>query len=124
MKKKTIHLIPRLVKVWVKLTPEMRRRLTRLMHSTPGTMRQYVEGRREISPELAIRLEKATDTLGVEPLNRMQLNKTCNQCEYARLACGRKLNLEEAARIADLRGEHGGSAVEVRAVTKESGKGR
>lgn len=84
MRKKKIELIPRLVKLWTHLTPEMRRRLTKLMHSTPGTMRQYVEGRREISPELAVRFEKATETLDVERLNRMQLNHTCRACEYAR----------------------------------------
>ncbi len=84
MRKKKIELIPVLVKLWTRLTPEMRRRLTKLMRSTPGTMRQYVEGRREISPDLAIRFEKATETLDVERVNRMQLNHTCRACEYAR----------------------------------------
>ncbi len=86
MRKKNIEPSPRLVRIWTKLTIDMRSRLTKLMHSTPGTMRQYVEGRREISPELAIRLEKAADALGIEPINRTQLSKTCHDCEYAK-AC-------------------------------------
>jgi hypothetical protein len=70
------------------LTPEMRRRLTKLMRTTPGTVRQYVEGRRTISSGMAIRMEKATLTLGVEPLNRRDLSMVCHDCEYARACAG------------------------------------
>jgi hypothetical protein len=57
------------------------------MRSTPGAMRQYIEGRRHISPDIAIRLEKATLTLGVDPISRMTLNQTCRRCDFARAAC-------------------------------------
>jgi hypothetical protein len=90
MKRKNPKPIPKLLTLWTSLTPEMRRRLTKLMHSTPGTVRQYVEGRRTISAEMAVRMEKATITLGVEPLSRMVLNKTCHDCEYARACVGKK----------------------------------
>lgn len=81
--------IPKLLALWEKLTPEMRTRLTKLMHSTPGTVRQYVEGRRTISAGMAIRMEKATETLDVDRLNRRDLSQTCHDCEYA-IACTTK----------------------------------
>ena len=87
--KPTPRPVARLVKLWRFLTPTMRERLTALMRSTPGTMRQYVEGRRSISPDIAIRFEKATYKLGVDPVNRMQLSPTCKKCEYA-LRCNPK----------------------------------
>jgi len=94
MKRKSPKPIPKLSALWTSLTPEMRRRLTKLMHTTPGTVRQYVEGRRTISPDMAIRMEKATITLGVEPLNRRELSKTCHDCEYAKACTAKKGELK------------------------------
>ena len=75
--------VARLVKLWRTLTPEMHERVAVLMKSSTNNLRQYVFGRRNISPEVAIKFEKATYELGLEPVNRMQLSPTCRNCEYA-----------------------------------------
>ncbi len=92
MQRKNPKPVKQLVKLWKFLTPTMRERLTRLMKSTPGAMRQYVEGRRSISSDMAIKFEKATLTLGVDPISRMTLNETCRRCEFAKLACELQLD--------------------------------
>ena len=77
---------PKLERMWREMTPELRRQFTKLMRSTPGAVRQYAEGRRGISPAVAIRIEKATIEMNVKTgiINRTELNQTCHTCEYAR----------------------------------------
>ena len=78
---------PKLVAFWKRLTPDLRKQFTKLMRSTPGSIRQYAEGRRGISAEVAARVEKASREIAItKPLDRTELSKTCAQCEYAKVA--------------------------------------
>lgn len=72
--------------LWQKMTPEQRRRFSLVLKMSPGSARQYAEGRRGISSAMAIRIEKASHMMGrgFEKLSRMQLNDTCRTCEYAK----------------------------------------
>lgn len=80
---------PKVLAIWRKLKPEQRVRLAALAKTTAGSLRGNIEGRRGISSDLAIRVEKAAVKLGVQGLSRTDLNATCSRCEYAR-ACMRK----------------------------------
>lgn len=80
----------RLSELWIKLTPELRRRFAMVCKAAPGSMRQYAEGRRSISAAVAVRIEKGTVALGEKMINRMELNETCRKCEYA-IRCNPKL---------------------------------
>jgi hypothetical protein len=74
--------------LWRMLTPALRKRFVLVLKSSAGTVRQYAEGRRGISPAVAARIEKASVMLGGDypRLNRMDLNETCRNCEFA-IAC-------------------------------------
>lgn len=76
--------IPKLLALWQKMVPGARVEFAKLARTTSGNLRQYAEGRRGISSALAIRIEKATILLGFKPINRMELNETCRNCEYAK----------------------------------------
>lgn len=77
--------IRKLVAFWRGMTPDQRVRFAALVHSTVGSLRQIVEGRRGISSEMAVKLEKASVHMHTDVvLNRMDLNATCRRCEYAR----------------------------------------
>ena len=82
---KTLKPVAAFHHLWQEMTPELRRRFVKVLGTTPGTARQYAEGRRGISSAVAIRIEKATMLMGTKfpRLNRMQLNETCGSCEFA-----------------------------------------
>lgn len=83
---------PKLLALWRQLTPAQRLVFARHAKSTPGALRGPIEGRRGISPDLAIRLEKASVRMRVgEPVMRTELNETCGRCEYARWCLKAKL---------------------------------
>lgn len=76
---------PKLDALWSKLDMKQRARLSRLAGKTPGSMQHVVKGRRGISSELAVRLERAASKMKME-ISRTDLNPTCGRCEFAR-AC-------------------------------------
>ncbi len=78
--------IPKFLALWKKMIPASRIEFAKMARTTSGNLRQYAEGRREITPRLAIRIEKVVEELKLPPLTRMDLNETCRKCEYAR-AC-------------------------------------
>ena len=78
--------IPKFLALWKKMIPASRTIFAKMARTTPGNLRQYAEGRREITPKLAIRIEKAINELHLPPITRMDLNETCRKCEYA-IAC-------------------------------------
>jgi DNA-binding transcriptional regulator YdaS (Cro superfamily) len=78
--------------LWRGLEPKQRLRFAKLAKSTEASLRQYAEGRRNISPDLAIRVEKAASRMQIIPIiNRTDLSATCQSCEYARFAMKAKL---------------------------------
>ena len=77
---------PKFAALWEKMVPGARVEFAKLVRTSSGSLRQYAEGRRSITPKLAIRIEKAVEKLGLKPINRMDLNETCRNCEYA-IAC-------------------------------------
>ena len=79
-----------LLTLWQSLTPDLRRQLAKLSRTSAGSLRQYAEGRRGITPALAIRVEKAVTELGFKTIWRTQLNDTCGKCEFARTCLSRK----------------------------------
>ena len=81
-----------LLDLWKMMTPAIRKRFVLVLKTSPGTARQYAEGRRGISPAVAIRIEKATGMLGTgyPKLSRMDLNETCRGCEFAIACSGRQ----------------------------------
>lgn len=81
----------KLAAMWRKMTPPERLRFATLVKSTPGSLRQSIEGRRKISPDLAVRIERATVAIGVTPINRTSLNETCKRCDYAKACLKAKL---------------------------------
>lgn len=82
---------PKLLAVWRDMTPEQRKRFAALVKTTVGNLRQNVDGRRGISSDLAIRIEKAVARMRFlnTSISRMELNATCGRCEFAR-ACNTK----------------------------------
>lgn len=83
---------PKLMALWQSMTPPQRKRFAALARSTSGSLRQTVEGRRGISSDLAIRLEKAAARLGLKPISRTDLSDTCSKCEFARACLKAKLS--------------------------------
>jgi len=82
---KTPYLNKKLLTLWEKLTREQQERFSTLVEKSRGSMRHVAEGRRGISSGLAIKIEKASETMKLTPpLSRMGLNETCRRCEYAR----------------------------------------
>ena len=88
IKRKPIKPNPRLLKLWRAMTPTERKAFALLAKSTDGSLRQAAEGRRGISSDLAARIERATISIGVAPINRTELNETCKACEFAKKARG------------------------------------
>ncbi len=75
--------IPKFLALWKKMIPAGRTEFAKMIRTSSGNLRQYAEGRRAITPKLAIRIEKAVDELKLPALNRVDLNDTCRKCEYA-----------------------------------------
>jgi len=76
---------PKLLALWRKLKPAERVRFAALAKSTTGSLKHYAEGRRGISSDLAIRLEKASVKMRVVPIvSRMDLSDACGRCEFAK----------------------------------------
>lgn len=75
---------PKLQALWRDLDPKQRKRFAALAGKTAGSLRHVVDGRRGISSDLAIKLEKASVRMALKPLDRMALNETCGKCEFAR----------------------------------------
>ena len=73
-----------LLALWKPMSLKHRARFAMLADTSLGSLRQYVEGRRGISSELAAQLEKAARLMGVAPIDRTQLNVTCRKCDYAK----------------------------------------
>lgn len=82
---------PKLLALWRELTPKQRTRFATLAKTTDGSLRLNVEGRRGISSDLAIRVEKAAEKMGLTPISRMELSPTCGKCEFARFCVKAKL---------------------------------
>lgn len=92
MNKKPLRPNPKLLALWRRLEPKQRAVFAKYVKSTDSTLRQYAEGRRNISPDLAIRIEKAAARMQIIPIvNRTDLSQTCAKCEYARFAMKAKL---------------------------------
>lgn len=92
MQKKPLKPNPKLLALWRSLPPKQRATFARFVKSTDSTLRQYAEGRRNISPDLAIRIEKAAARMQIVPIiNRTDLNATCAKCDYAKYALKAKL---------------------------------
>ena len=75
--------VPKFLTLWKKMIPAARIEFAKMIRTSSGNLRQYAEGRRGITPKLAIRIEKAVDELKLPPINRTELNDTCRKCEYA-----------------------------------------
>jgi hypothetical protein len=75
----------RLARMWHAMKPEARKVFAQLVGKSVNSFRHVAEGRRGISSELAIKIEKASALLDTRPrFNRMDLNETCRKCEYAK----------------------------------------
>jgi hypothetical protein len=72
----------------IDLTPLQRRRLAVLAGCSEGSLRHSSAGRRGISSQMAIRLERAARRMGIV-LRREDMNAGCHACEFAR-QCRRK----------------------------------
>lgn len=90
MPKKTFTPSPKLGALWRTLDTKQRERFASLAGTTAGSLRHVVEGRRGISAELAVKLEKAAIRIGVAMISRTELNAACSKCEFARACLARK----------------------------------
>lgn len=79
----------RLAKAWHAMKPEQRKEFAKLVGKTVNSFRHVAEGRRGISSDLAIRIEKASEKVDMPQFSRMELNETCRKCEYARQCAGK-----------------------------------
>lgn len=71
----------------VDFTPTQLKRLAALAKTTYGTLRHVAAGRRGMSSEAAIRVERAAKRMGKD-VRRETLNAGCESCEFAK-ACRR-----------------------------------
>lgn len=92
MRTKPIKPNPKLLALWRSLSPAQRKVFARHAKSTAGALRGPVEGRRGISSDLAVRIERAVVKIHAQPISRTELNETCNKCEFARYALKAKLS--------------------------------
>jgi hypothetical protein len=77
--------------MWRALTPAERKLFAHFAKTTAGNFRHYVEGRRNFTPEVAIRTEKAAVRMRLKPISRAELSATCSKCEFARACLDREL---------------------------------
>jgi plasmid maintenance system antidote protein VapI len=71
------------------LDPTQIKRLAALAQCSPGALRHVQAGRRNMSAEMAIRVERAATRMRLD-LRREDMNAGCEKCEFAK-AC-RKLS--------------------------------
>lgn len=71
----------------IDFTPTQLKRLAALAKTTYGTLRHVAAGRRGMSSEAAIRVERAAKRMGKD-VRRETLNAGCESCEFAK-ACRR-----------------------------------
>lgn len=71
----------------IDLTPTQLKRLAALAKTTYGTLRHVAAGRRGMSSEAAIRIERGAKRMGLD-VRRESLNAGCEMCEFAK-ACRR-----------------------------------
>lgn len=67
----------------IDFTPTQLKRLAALAKTTYGTLRHVAAGRRGMSSEAAIRVERAAKRMGKD-VRRETLNAGCESCEFAR----------------------------------------
>lgn len=65
------------------LTPDQLRRLAALAECSPASLRHVAAGRRSMSAEMAIRVERAGKRMRLD-LRREDLNSGCGVCEFAK----------------------------------------
>lgn len=75
----------KLLALWDSFAAAEKTRFASLVKKSRGSLMHVVHGRRGISSELAVRMEKAASRMDRE-LSRGDLNETCGRCEYYR-AC-------------------------------------
>jgi hypothetical protein len=75
-----LHSLPMKLK---DLTPAQRRRLAVLARCSEGALRHSSAGRRGISSQMAIRLERAARRMSIVLL-REDMNAGCKVCEFAK----------------------------------------
>jgi len=90
-KRKPIKTNPRLVKLWASLDAAQRKVFAKHVKSTVNSFKHTAYGRRRITPETAVRIEKATVRMGLDVIGRTELNETCARCEFARACLKGKL---------------------------------
>jgi plasmid maintenance system antidote protein VapI len=76
--------IPKLQALWRGLDLKQRMRFAKMIGRTAGSFRHVVDGRRGVSSELAIKIEKTAARMQLAPIERTDLNEACRRCEYAR----------------------------------------
>ncbi len=66
-------------------TPDQQRRIAALIGkgTTYGSLRHVAAGRRGVSAEMAVAIERAAARIGLE-IRRESLNAGCKGCEFAR----------------------------------------
>lgn len=74
----------------IDLTPIQLRRLAKLAKTSYDTLRHAATGRRGVSSQAAIRIERAGHRMGLD-LRREQMSAGCAKCEFAK-ACRAKGN--------------------------------
>lgn len=65
------------------LTPDQLRRLATLAQCSPASLRHVAAGRRSMSAEMAIRVERAAKRMRLD-LRREDMNSGCAGCEFAK----------------------------------------
>lgn len=82
----------KLTTLWHRYSPEQKRQFALHLKTTVDSLRQYVDGRRTIHPELAIKMEKASHRIvwavgrterPMPDISREDLSAVCAKCEYA-----------------------------------------
>lgn len=71
------------------LTPTQVTRLARLLGTTVNALRHAVKGRRGVSAERAIAIERAAKRMGLD-IRREGLSAACQGCEFAK-ACRKQV---------------------------------
>ncbi len=89
--RKPIKVNSRLRNLWASLTAAQRKVFAKHVKSTVGSFKHTAYGRRRITPETAVRIEKATVRMGLDVIGRTELNETCSRCEFARACLRGKL---------------------------------
>lgn len=91
--KKPLRPNRKLLAFWRGLSPAEKRAFAGDVKSSVDSLRQYVDGRRTVHPEMAVKLERASWRIMPVGVDRADLSPVCAKCKY--VAAVRQISVKD-----------------------------